>query len=163
MIQCGMEYYLYWWRDHNHTDPLTEGYIGITRKLDQRIQRHKTEADWYRDDLEMHILYSGLSKEKAEELENKYRPTTMIGWNIIEGGNLPPVHEAGSRSEKWRKKLCGPRERREVGKNKKWSDEYKLYCIEYVGKGKGAQERCKEIGITYNKLKQFKRDVRLWH
>ena len=90
MIQCGMEYYLYWWRDHNHTDPWTEGYVGITKDLDKRKSGHRHEHDWFREDLECVVLLEGLSEAEARYLERTYRPEVNIGWNKMSGGGMPP-------------------------------------------------------------------------
>ena len=91
MIQCGMEYYLYWWRDHNHTDPWTEGYIGITKDLKGRKKGHRHEHDWFREDLECVILKEGLTAVEARDLERTYRPKMHIGWNKMCGGGMPPI------------------------------------------------------------------------
>ena len=85
-----MAYFLYWWKDTNHTDPWTQGYVGISKKLKYRNWCHKTRSEWYRDDLEQVILREGLTKEQAEAWENSFRPKWNIGWNKAPGGNIPP-------------------------------------------------------------------------
>ena len=109
MIQCGMEYYLYWWRDHNHTDPWTEGYIGITKNLDQRKVGHRHTMDWFREDLEFEILKEGLTEVEARDIEREYRPRINIGWNKAVGGGMPPNTKKGHCKGKapWNKGLKG--------------------------------------------------------
>jgi len=89
-----MEYLLYWWKDTSHTDPLTEGYIGISKRVKRRGYEHKNEhRDWWRPDLECVILKEGLSQVEARDIEREYRPKMHIGWNIATGGGHPPSHK----------------------------------------------------------------------
>ncbi len=98
-----MEYYLYWYKLPEHTDPYKEGYIGITNDITRRKQQHKycsnpdnmsyIDNHFYRaircyggvDNLEFQILHSG-TMEFIYAKETEYRPTLNVGWNIATGG-----------------------------------------------------------------------------
>jgi predicted GIY-YIG superfamily endonuclease len=90
-------YSVYWIRYQNHTDPFKEGYIGISNDPKKRFVEHKK----YSKDNNMvkgaiqkgafiEILHSNLSENNALEIEKSYRPKELIGWNLCEGGQMPP-------------------------------------------------------------------------
>lgn len=99
-------YYLYWYHLPEHTDPYTQGYIGITNDLERRHKEHKYSANKQNktylcthftkainayngiDNLEKDILAEA-SYEEICTLERNYRPTLSIGWNIAVGGEHP--------------------------------------------------------------------------
>jgi len=89
-------YYLYWIRYPDHTDPKTQGYIGISSRPDDRFLEHKRGQKnkilprVISKGASMEILLEGLSLEKALLEESKYRPEEKIGWNIARGGDIPP-------------------------------------------------------------------------
>lgn len=89
-------YKLYWIHYEEHTDPLVDGYVGITKNFDDRIKSHKTNKKHkhIKNRLDsgaiVKILAEGLTKEEAEKLEFNYRPKENIGWNLAVGGNIPP-------------------------------------------------------------------------
>ena len=89
---------VYWIRKAEHSDPYSEGYIGITHNFNDRMSRHKTgngkprdtpvqrailKYGW--DNLVRDILLSS-SLNKCSELEYELRPERCIGWNIAKGG-----------------------------------------------------------------------------
>lgn len=74
--------YLYWIHSVNDTDPLSEGYIGITRNPDQRESAHKKRFPG----LTFTILDTRDTREKIKTLERQYRPSKNIGLNIAKGG-----------------------------------------------------------------------------
>lgn len=92
-----MTYYVYWLHHSSHTDYTKEGYIGITKDLARRRyeyfhqQKHNRllEEAFNLDKVLMTTLFVG-SKEKARQLEQELRPTSMIGWNVAPGGMIPP-------------------------------------------------------------------------
>lgn len=50
------------------------------------------------DDIRFEIIEGGIvSKDRAEAIENEYRPSRGIGWNIAEGGGLPPSNRGKKR------------------------------------------------------------------
>jgi len=85
-------YKLYWIHKSDSKDPLNEGYIGVTKDLNQRIESHK-KSDYivgkalrkYKD-IKIDVIKEHLSKSEAFALEISYRPHKNIGWNIAAGG-----------------------------------------------------------------------------
>jgi predicted GIY-YIG superfamily endonuclease len=115
---------VYWIRHPDHTDVLSQGYIGMSTQVESRWEHHKKKAQ------NLH-LKNAISKygwdtlvkqqlvvsdiDYCLELEKKLRPAENIGWNIVLGGGKPPVlrsqpHLKGKAP--WNKGLT-------------WSDEYK--------------------------------------
>lgn len=100
------EYYLYWYRLPEHTCPKTQGYIGMTKDLEQRKSQHKYQSNpenlsyidsrFYRavnhygglEALVFEVLHQGTFEEICD-LENSYRPSIHIGWNTAVGGEMP--------------------------------------------------------------------------
>lgn len=91
-------YNLYWIHLKEHTDPFTEGYIGLTsqtveQRLDDHKHNHKNRHLRNRcrmDNVVVECLYSNLTQHEVRKLEERYRPIENIGWNINKGGDLPP-------------------------------------------------------------------------
>jgi hypothetical protein len=91
------------------TDVYKEGYVGVTTKpLKQRLNEHAkyakrssvvAKAIVKYDDIEIVELFRG-SKEECLTLENNYRPEPKIGWNLVEGGGIPPKNVKGGESSK---------------------------------------------------------------
>jgi hypothetical protein len=99
-------HYLYWYRLPEHTCKNTQGYVGITKNVEQRKLQHKYQSNesnltyidspFYRavnrygglDALIFEILAEGTFEEICA-LENSYRPNLNIGWNIAVGGEHP--------------------------------------------------------------------------
>jgi len=91
-----MECYVYWIKRKEHTDPYSQGYVGISNDPQRRFVEH-TLSDYKvgnaiskYNDIELVILHECLVREDALSLENKYRPEDYIGWNVICGGKEPP-------------------------------------------------------------------------
>lgn len=97
--------FVYWIRHRDHTDILTEGYIGITnRSVSYRLKEHYRivrSIDAPNDNVTVSIVHKAMYKYKddiivdticecdhdyALWLENKIRPLPNIGWNISVGG-----------------------------------------------------------------------------
>lgn len=89
-------YSLYWIKYKNYTDPYKEGYIGISNEPLRRFKEHKSSKDNNKvkgaieNGADIEILFNNLSITEAMELEKSYRPKELIGWNLCEGGQLPP-------------------------------------------------------------------------
>lgn len=91
-------YCVYWIHTSNHSDKLSQGYIGITCNFKERLKSHKknkkktklTDAikayGW--NNLKKEILFENLSLQKALDIEEIYRIMPNIGWNIQKGGEL---------------------------------------------------------------------------
>lgn len=90
--------YLYWVHYPEHTDPFTQGYVGISNNVTARFTYHKSKkcSDnpiLYRAILKgakLSILSCFVSRSTALLAENNYRPDRCIGWNITPGGGAPP-------------------------------------------------------------------------
>ena len=91
-------YKLYWIKYPEHQNPNLEGYIGITsQSIKKRFDDHKhnnknkhLKNRCRQENVEIVCLKDNLEKEEARILEEKYRPSENIGWNINKGGDLPP-------------------------------------------------------------------------
>lgn len=97
---------LYWIHLPEHTDFLTEGYIGITKNSpENRFTQHRANALRYQrkgrylsplkvalieypDKLLLKTLVIG-SQKYIKDLEREIRPTIRIGWNLSRGGGTP--------------------------------------------------------------------------
>lgn len=97
---------VYWIKHKEHNDIMTQGYVGITvtEGRGNRIQGHFNKLrnkshpnshlqnvyNLYKE-LEVDIVFEGTEEECiAKEIE--LRPIKEIGWNILEGGGMPPNH-----------------------------------------------------------------------
>lgn len=111
-----MTYSLYWIKEDTHTDPYTEGYIGITKRdPDQRLYEHLTRKQL--ENVEMLVLYEG-DKETISKLEEKYRPKSYIGWNKSPGG-LTGGRPLGIHTSGWKHTEESKRKRSEALKGDK--------------------------------------------
>jgi predicted GIY-YIG superfamily endonuclease len=89
-------YCLYWIHYPTQNDPKSEGYIGITSDFNTRMITHSKYAKYkhiynrIQSGAIPEVLWRNLTKEEAELLEARMRPTENIGWNLAAGGNIPP-------------------------------------------------------------------------
>lgn len=97
-------HHLYWIHLEEHTDPFTEGYIGVSTQPKVRFRQHTTDtaagagsqvvrriAQEHGVDVLRHTnLASFTTREEARIEERNYRPKTNIGWNIWVGGGVSP-------------------------------------------------------------------------
>lgn len=91
-------YCVYWLRLCAHVDPFTEGYIGITKNLKERLRAHKKNKrkthlynaihkyGW--NNIIVDVLKETLTFEQALLIENQFRSSLNIGWNCQIGGNV---------------------------------------------------------------------------
>lgn len=95
-------YSVYWIKRKEHSCVEKDGYIGITKNVHRRIDEHRkhysgrsrvSNAIKKYDDIEHIILFEGLDKQEAIEIEKRLRPDDNIGWNITKGGGLPPSNK----------------------------------------------------------------------
>lgn len=133
-----MKKYLYWIHRPNQTNLLSEGYIGVSKNPEKRLWEHKhhkrnphlSNAFKKYKDITHTILLIG-EENYCYEIEEKLRPTSDIGWNIVKGGGNPPsgkrkgaTHSEASK-QKMRQSLKG-REGYWTGKTRpKCSDTHK--------------------------------------
>jgi hypothetical protein len=88
---------LYWIRRKDMTNPLIEGYVGVTeREIAVRFEEHREGTDnphlrrvFQKYELEIVMLKEG-KKDDILLLENEMRPVNNVGWNIAPGGGIPP-------------------------------------------------------------------------
>ena len=110
----------------NNADVYTDGYVGVSRRLECRYREHRYEDtkdnhallkelfEWYGDGIQLLILEEGLSRTKAYEVEGFYRPYPNIGWNKATGGKRvsPTVEGRKKTTETNRKRkpkyVCQP-------------------------------------------------------
>lgn len=100
-------YKVYWIKYPQQTDPKQEGYIGITSQdINKRFSDHKSNTKnkhlsnrCKKENVEVVCLHQDLTREEARRLEEQYRPSENIGWNINKGGDLPPSRK-GKKSPK---------------------------------------------------------------
>ena len=89
-------YSIYWIKYKNHTDPYKDGYVGISKDPLKRFKEHKNSKDnnmvkgAIKNGAHIEILFNNLSITEALEIEKSYRPKELMGWNLCEGGQLPP-------------------------------------------------------------------------
>ena len=116
--------HLYWIRLEEHTDPHTEGYVGISNDISRRSDDHQRTTNWMlkkgiKSGAKMVILESGLTKKQARARETEMRPTNYIGWNIAEGGNMPPNRKGHTQSPEERAKKSAAAKRQWADKDKR--------------------------------------------
>ena len=105
MINKDMNYSeasVYWLHLIEHTDPLNEGYIGVSKNPESRMATHIRRAsenrhhninlieairDYGKNAIIKDIIMTG-QEVFCYEVENDMRPGPNIGWNIAEGGRM---------------------------------------------------------------------------
>ncbi len=95
--------FVYWIHLPEHTDMLSQGYIGFTSKtVESRWKQHRDDSKRYPhltlykalvkygEDLVVTTLVEG-DNDYCLNLENNLRPKNKIGWNIKVGGDMGPI------------------------------------------------------------------------
>ena len=127
-------YEVYWIHLPEHTDILTQGYVGLTKQgTKKRFWSHKNSAKHPRSSHKIiskafnkygdKIIVTTLvvcDKDYAKFFENKLRPTDFIGWNMNAGGYIPSIKspEVLKASAEKRKKTM---EGRDLGGENHWN------------------------------------------
>ena len=90
---------MYWIRHKDHTDMFSQGYIGVSKDVQNRWKYHKRcKQNAHLTNAIALYGWNNLIKQiviEAEidyclDIERKIRPSDKIGWNIVKGGGLPP-------------------------------------------------------------------------
>ena len=90
---------VYWIRCTDHTDMMSQGYIGVSKDAKRRFTEHSKskqnrhlrfagEKYGWDNLIKSEILIS--TEEYCLDIERKLRPTDGIGWNCTTGGGIPP-------------------------------------------------------------------------
>lgn len=108
---------VYWYHLAEHTDPTTQGYIGVTSQRAIRERAHKqgklcgakilSQAfrKYGEENILRNVLHEFTDREEAYACEAEYRPEREIGWNIAVGGGLPPDSTGRVHSEETKRKI----------------------------------------------------------
>lgn len=94
-----MTHSLYWIRCADHTNLMTQGYIGVSGRFDRRMWEHSNldgnrylkfaiKKHGWDNMVKTQLLIS--TEEYCLNMERKLRPEDKIGWNIVAGGGKPP-------------------------------------------------------------------------
>jgi hypothetical protein len=106
--------FVYWLHRPEHTDPFTEGYIGVSTNLTNRLEYHYCTAKkgthtnshisraFKKYGEAIHSVILEAPEDYCYEIEAKLRPSKRIGWNIAEGGHRGPDATGRVMSEEFR-------------------------------------------------------------
>lgn len=116
------KYSVYWVRAKDHTDVLSQGYVGITSEtVASRISKHKNNSKRFSNTKKQTVFGRAILKHGMENLvvevlcicekeyalfiENKLRPIMLLGWNIAAGGSEGGRYRGHSHTEEARDKI----------------------------------------------------------
>jgi hypothetical protein len=77
---------LYWLRLPEHTDMFSQGYVGVTSHIEKRLRSHKHRFKSIWDKVVVEQLLVS-TENYCFFIEQKLRPSRLIGWNKSIGGN----------------------------------------------------------------------------
>jgi hypothetical protein len=109
-------YSVYWIHLIEHTDVLSEGYVGVSINPKRRLSEHRLasknqnnvnpyfERILAKHDVIQTIIFQG-TEEECYHQEELLRPDRNIGWNINKGGSKPPSMKGIPRSNETKKKI----------------------------------------------------------
>ena len=77
---------VYWLRLAKHTDVFSQGYVGVTSCIKKRLRSHKHRFKeiWNKIVVEQLVIST---EDYCFSIEQKLRPSRMIGWNKSIGGD----------------------------------------------------------------------------
>jgi len=90
---------VYWIRRQDHTDMMSQGYIGVSMNAELRFEQHfkRTQNPHLKFAIQKYgwdnLIKSQILIAKEDyclDIERKLRPTDDIGWNCVAGGGKPP-------------------------------------------------------------------------
>lgn len=129
-------YYLYHICRSSDEGDYSKGYVGITNNPEERWKRHRSgysgSQRLYRayckyDDIVESVILEG-PREVCAYYEATLRPSPKIGWNIAEGGGLPPNLSGKVMSEEQKAKIG----KSNSGKNNiKWKGYWVVDGVKY--------------------------------
>jgi len=154
------EYYIYWYKLREHTDPYLQGYIGFTNNLERRNKEHHRRCEnptnenshpiFFRAvhkygwaNIEQVVLYRTENKSDALAKENEYRPEKNIGWNCTVGGGYCPDWTGKHHTEEAKQKLAKSATGRISplkGITNRWTEEQRK-AISVFHKGKAISQK----------------------
>ena len=160
---------VYWIRHPDHTDIMSQGYIGITTRFTRRMFEHKAlSTNAYLNNAIKKYGWDNLIKEVvliADKaycmmIETQLRSEDHIGWNLVKGGGVPPVNKWNKGTKglmtAWNKGLPWSKEARKQisnGVKKLWEDpSYKQHMSDAH---KGQQSAMKGKKHTAEALKRM--------
>ena len=152
-------YTVYWVHKASHTNPYTEGYVGVTKRdPKQRLYEH-VQTKRLPDECELDLLATGLTEDQAYELEIHYRPTWYIGWNVSKGGwhaeRPKGIHTSGWKHSPESRAL---RAKKSMG-NTNGRHKAKPVIVDGV-EYPNAKAAAKSIGLNYKQVYNRLRDSR---
>ena len=100
-------HYIYWIKKKDHQDILSEGYVGYSNNPERRYEEHKKSnsrlgrvIQKHESNIDLIVVYKFESEKEALLKEKELRPKQRIGWNIAQGGQIPPVLKDKETKEK---------------------------------------------------------------
>ena len=90
--------FVYWLYDEKCVSPDTDGYVGVSSNVLDRLKVHKQKRG---ETFSFSILFEG-SREECFHLEEKLRPLPGMGWNVAVGGARGYMH---GHSEETKRKI----------------------------------------------------------
>lgn len=160
-----MSYSIYWIAAHHHSDPYTEGYVGMSNQSTKRMRAHTTDtaevgSQVVREYVGTHglgsvrhvILGTCESVEDARSMELSYRPKQNVGWNLAKGGGTTPDCTGREYSDETKAKISEGNIATKSGRTYtshfkgvtgRWSDEQKQ-AIGATHKGKTISQKHKD-------------------
>ena len=109
---------VYWIKIPLHTDIRTEGYVGVTTNMKKRWREHinkvnnKSHSNQYlsnvfskHSDIYYEIIFQG-PLEGCYQIEEYYRHSINIGWNLRRGGEHSSGMAGKKHSKESRKRMC---------------------------------------------------------
>lgn len=159
-------HYLYWIHLVEHTDPYSQGYIGISVQPEIRFRQHTTDlalgagsqilrqivAEYGKDCLQHKVLASYENQNEARQAEHQYRPKTNIGWNIWVGGGVSPNCTGRVMSDETRSKIG--ESNRQTKSTRSYESPFKGMTNRYSDETKaliGSYHKGKTISETHKK------------
>lgn len=140
--------FVYWIHLPEHTDMFSEGYIGFTSK--EVSVRYKEHLKHSKRKVGKNIVHKAISKyessivvdtlvEGSDEyclyLEEKFRPTEFVGWNMAVGGAAPMLGRKRTQESK------NNQSKSQLAANFKHTEETKLL----IGKSKIGKPRSQDL------------------